>query len=145
MPHTLHADVVSSEDLSQVQNLVESLPPGSPLAVLLHNIISAASRGLDVTVLSSDRDLTPNQTADMLGMSRPHLLKLLDTGIIGFHRVGSHRRIHLTEVLDFIDRRERAGASVAQALGTREHDLAAIRDAAGEFTDEELRELGMTS
>ena len=143
MPHTLHADAIDREDLDQVQHLAESLPEGSPLAILLHNLVTAASRGLDVTLLSADRDLTPNETATMLSMSRPHLLKLMDTGVIAFHRVGTHRRLHLSDVLDYIERRERAGATVAQALGTREHDLAAVRDNAAEFTEEELRELGM--
>lgn len=143
MVNTLTGRSVDEKELRLVQDLAVGLPVGSPLAVLLQGLVSASRRGVDVTMLEGDRPMTPNEAAAVLGMSRPHLLKLLDAGVIEFHRVGSHRRIHISDVLDYIDRRERAGADVAHALGTREHDRRAVRDAAATFTDEELRELGM--
>ena len=54
-----------------------------------------------------DHPLTSNEAAAFLGVSRPHLVNtLLETGIIGFYKVGHHRRIMLSEVMGYIARRE---------------------------------------
>lgn len=144
MTTSVPARALPEEETAKLRELIGELPEGSPLAVLLQRLLTAARAGKRVTLFESDEDLTPNEAAEVLGMSRPHLLKLLDTGVIAFHRVGTHRRISMANVLDYIERRDRASAHVAHALGTREHALQNARDAAATFTDEELRELGMT-
>lgn len=139
--NTLPAVSVPIEELGQVKRLVEDLPQGSVLAAVLQNIVNAAQRGVDISLFTSDEALTPNQAADLLQMSRAHLVKLMDNNAIAFHRVGTHRRIHMGDLVDFIGRQERANAFVAHAVGTVEHSKKAVMNAVAEYTDAELAEL----
>lgn len=142
---TLEASAVAAEDLQQVEQLAQDLPQGSAVAVMLQNIVDAAQRGVDVSIFTSERELTPNEAADLLRVSRAHLTKLMDRQIIEFHRVGTHRRLKMSSLMDYVDRQERARAFVAHAVGTANHDRVAVMDEAAEFSAEELKELGFSA
>lgn len=144
-PTTLPTFSVPAKELEQVTKLVEDLPQGSALGVMLQNIINAAQRGADIALFATDQALTPNEAADLLQMSRAHLVKLMDTDVVAFHRVGTHRRVRMSDLMDFVDRQERAHAFVAHAVGTIEHSKQEIMNAAAPYTPEELAELGMNS
>lgn len=137
MPETLTASTVPTEDLEQVAALASSLPQGSPVAVLLQHFVVSLSKGKDVTFFETEEHLTPQQAADLLHMSRPHLLKFMKSGELKAEEVGTHHRIPMSELLDFIDRRERAKAAVAAAYGTPDVVEKVLRDGAGELTDED--------
>lgn len=134
---TLHADQVAGAELDQTLEFARSLPQGSPIAVLLQNVVEAMARGVDVTYLESDTELTPNQAADLLKVSRPYLLKIMDRGLLAYRKVGTNRRIAMADLIDYVDRHERANAHVNELLGTREHRLAAIKDAAAPLSNED--------
>jgi excisionase family DNA binding protein len=76
----------------------------------LRLVALALSEGKAVTVAPLHTTLTTQEAAELLGMSRPTFVKLLDAGSIPFTRPGRHRRVRLADVLNFreLRRAERA-------------------------------------
>ena len=142
MSTTLTADKVSADELAQTEEFAQGLPQGSPLAIMLEGLLDAVRRGADVTLLASDKELTPNQAAQLLRVSRPHLVKIMDRGLLAYRLVGSNRRIAMADLLDYIERHERANAHVNQLLGTRTHAQLQAMDEAAPLTNEDLAALG---
>lgn len=69
--------------------------------LLLKSVISNMAEGNDVVLLPTTSELTTQQAAELLNVSRPHVVKLLETGKIPFHKAGSHRRIKLKDALAY--------------------------------------------
>lgn len=142
MPETLRAAAVAPADLDQVRSLAQDLQQqGSPVSVVLQHLVSNLAQGKDVTYLTSQEQLTPQQAAELLKMSRPHLMKLVRAGEIEAQMVGTHHRIPMAEVMDFIGRRERAKAEVAVAYASTDQVAKVARDRATQLTDGDLAAL----
>ena len=85
------------------------LPAGA--VALLMDILEAMATGRGVTIIPENAELTTVQAADVLNVSRPFLIKLLDEGRIPHHKVGKHRRIRMEDVMAYkadIDRKREA-------------------------------------
>jgi len=74
-----------------------SLPPDA--AMLLEDVLGHLLRGERVAVLAEDQELSPNDAATILGLSRPSVVHRMDVGDLPFHYVGKHRRARLKDVL----------------------------------------------
>ena len=74
--------------------------PASAVALLL-GILRMMARGLGIVLTPLHSELTTRQAADMLNVSRPYLIKLLDAGDIPHHKVGRHRRIRREDVMTY--------------------------------------------
>ena len=72
----------------------------------LRVIIETMADGRSITLVPHDKELTSQEAADILHVSRPHLIKLLDRGELPFRLVGTHRRIKVEDVLAYRDRRD---------------------------------------
>jgi excisionase family DNA binding protein len=70
-------------------------------------IVEGMARGQTMTLVPHGKELTTQEAAELLHVSRPHLVKLLDEGTIPHHKVGTHRRVRIEDVLDY--RQQRAG------------------------------------
>ncbi len=68
---------------------------------LLSAIIQIMAEGKTISVIPSNSEISTQQAAEMLNVSRPHLIKLLERKIIPFKKVGSHRRVLLKDIMDY--------------------------------------------
>ena len=69
--------------------------------VLLRDILAAMATGKPVTIVPLAMELTTQAAADQLGCSRPHLVKLLESGEIPFTKVGRHRRVKYEDLVRY--------------------------------------------
>jgi len=107
-----------SQDLLTV---LDSLEPSSALGVAIETILEHFARGHAIWVHEVGREMTTQEAADYLEVSRPHLVGLLERGELPFHKVGNQRRIRLDEVKAFSKRRREAAldelSRLSQELG----------------------------
>jgi excisionase family DNA binding protein len=78
------------------------LPAGA--VRLLVDILARMAAGTPVAVFPDHAELTTQQAADMLNVSRPYLVKLLEQGAITHTKVGTHRRIRFGDVAEYRER-----------------------------------------
>ena len=90
----------------------------------LRSVVNAMAKGQTLAMAPLGQELTTQQAADLLHISRPSLVKLLEDGRIGFHKVGTHRRMKIEDVLRY--RAERAAKR-----GTSLQELTALSEELG--------------
>lgn len=110
----------------------ETIELSQSMADLLVQVARAMRQGLAVTIAPHGTRLTTQEAADMLGISRSTLVRMLEAGEIPFERVRRHRRLCLSDVLEF-QRRQRRAAD--EALG----DMVADTQAMGGYDDDPAR------
>ncbi|MEV4345698.1 helix-turn-helix domain-containing protein [Actinoplanes sp. NPDC049596] len=99
-----------------------TLPP--LLVDLLKQVSAVLDRGDGVAVSEVARELTTSEAARALGVSRPTLTALLDKGEIRSHKVGTHRRVALADLLAYRRRRVAQQREAYEALMADQDDLA---------------------
>ncbi|CAM4447635.1 excisionase family DNA-binding protein [Deinococcus marmoris] len=100
---------------------VADLPTGT--RSLLETILQEVAQGHAVQVVPVQAELGTQDAADLLGVSRPHLVKLLDDGALASWKVGTHRRVRLDDLLVYRARRDVQRQQALQELADLDQEL----------------------
>ena len=98
-----------------------ALPAG--VVHLLQVAVQHLTRGQAVTLVPIDRELTTQQAADLLNISRPYLVKLLEQGEIPYTKTGTHRRIRFPDLMNYKVRRDGQRAEALTQLTQLSQEL----------------------
>ncbi|APB35309.1 hypothetical protein GlitD10_2964 [Gloeomargarita lithophora Alchichica-D10] len=90
---------------------------------LLVDILSQMARGNAVTVIPIHYEFTTQEAADVLNVSRPFLIKLLESGVIPYRTVGKHRRVRFQDVMDYKRKTDEARTQVLDELVLQAQEL----------------------
>ena len=113
------ADPVCVQILRDATGEVQHTGDGPLLSIpasafrLLSEILREMARGNAVKVIAVQAMLSTQQAADILNVSRPFVVSLLESGKIPYQRLGSHRRVRLSDLMAF---KEKVDAAADQAL-----------------------------
>lgn len=95
----------------------------SELVAVLRAVVEQLRAGNGVSVASLHAELTTVEAAELLGVSRPHLIKLLDQGAMSHRMVGSHRRVRLADVLAYRDGQDARSHQALDELTAQAEEL----------------------
>lgn len=113
---------VTEAEVNQARRALEALRQGRPLvgdaaappgaSAAFERVLEAMAEGGGAAIVPLDAELTTQQAADILGVSRPTLVKYLEDGTLPFRTIGVHRRIRAIDLFAHLDR-ERAQREAA--------------------------------
>lgn len=117
---------VTQTDANKARRALEALREGraitgdsaAPAAAMtaIERVLETMAEGGGVAIIALDAELTTQEAADLLGVSRPTLIKLLEDGALPFRVLGAHRRLKAADVLAFRDRRRAAQDAMLDEL-----------------------------
>jgi excisionase family DNA binding protein len=90
---------------------------------LLVRILEEMARGNAVTLIPVQAELTTQEAADMLNISRPSLIQLLDEGKLEYRRVGTHRRVRFESLIEYKGRADTARRKALAELAAYDQEL----------------------
>lgn len=102
------------------------LPPG--IHALLVSVVENLKAGNGVSVIPLHAELTTAEAARLLNVSRPHLIKQIEAGVIPHHMVGTHRRLRLADVLAYRDQAEARASAALDAMASEAENLGLYDD-----------------
>lgn len=96
--------------------------PTSALTLLM-DILGELACGNAVQIVPVHAELTTQEAANILNVSRPHMVKLLEARQLPFHKTGRHRRVLFADLMAYKKRREQESLDAMQSLADQAQDL----------------------
>ncbi len=90
---------------------------------LLVNVLSEIGDGNAVSIIPIHAELTTQEAADALNVSRPYLVQLLEKGDIPYHKTGTHRRVRYQDVMAYKERVDSERRKTLDALSAQAQEL----------------------
>jgi excisionase family DNA binding protein len=123
LDHSKAINIVIVED--GMERLSESpvlrLPP--KVLRLFADVLGSLAQGKAIAVMPKELDVTTQEAAMFLNVSRPYLVRLLEEGKIPFHKVGTHRRIRFEDVVQYKEDRQKISKDALQKLADQAQEL----------------------
>lgn len=101
----------------------EELRLPSAVRTLLIHLLTEMSKGNAVTIIPIHAELTTQEAAEFLNVSRPHLISLLERAEMPFHMAGTHRRIKCSDLAAYKERKEREREDAMRELAEQAQEL----------------------
>ena len=119
----LALDLQSHESVTLTAGGEVSVEVPSEVFRLFGEMLSMLADGSGVVVLPDDAELTTQQAADLINVSRPYLVKLIDDGDLPGRLVGTHRRVLLSDLLAFKKLADKRGREALEDLTALSQEL----------------------
>ncbi|MGJ5630179.1 helix-turn-helix domain-containing protein [Nostoc sp. CALU 1950] len=84
----------------------EKITIPEPIYQVLLQVVHAMASGKAISIIPQQQELTTQQAAEYLNVSRPYLIKLLEQGDINYIKVGSHRRVRFDDLMKYKQHRD---------------------------------------
>lgn len=114
---TQRIEIFDKDDIAHEVEL-----PTSALRLLVE-ILGELALGNAVKVVPIHAELTTQEAADMLNVSRPHLVKMLEDGKLKFTKTGRHRRVLFADLMAYKTQRDQHSADAMDALAQQAQEL----------------------
>ena len=126
--HQLSAAIEASGEAQRINVIDRSgkaheiMIPSSTLNIMVE-VLTQLSQGNSVRITPVHVELTTQEGADMLNMSRPTFIRLLDSNEIPFSRTGNRRRVSYADVMEYKSRQQENRLAALEELSASDQDL----------------------
>jgi excisionase family DNA binding protein len=124
----LAAFLCTKEDMQRIEiydekNKAHAVELPTSALRLLMDVLGELALGNSVRVVPVHAELTTQEAADLLSVSRPHLVKLLEEGALPHHKAGRHRRVFFSDLMAYKQQRDDASHKALNELASLSEEL----------------------